>query len=189
MSVGKGVQWGVSLILMTAAGCRSATQVVRVPRVDLERGGNQGFLMGTPPPSEPQKTTREMVETTVEVPSWYKPTQGRVGIGPTGQVELGEVAPPEVDLSEEGRLEMTPVPSESDMASSQTYVTKPGDTLWSIAAQSSVFGDATKWRRLYEANRDILKSPDQLRAGMTLRIPRASQETQQTTEPAGTWTK
>ena len=49
---------------------------------------------------------------------------------------------------------------------------KEGDTLWSIAANPQVYGDATKWRRLAEANRDVLKSPDRLRAGLSLRIPR-----------------
>ena len=89
--------------LMTAAvagcllaGCRTATHVVEEPRVDLElaEGSNRGYLVGTPPEtSAPGKTTRQIVETEVEVPPTTRKGQP--------QSSLGEVAPPEVDMSEE----------------------------------------------------------------------------------------
>ena len=67
-----------------------------------------------------------------------------------------------------------------------TYVVKKGDSLWSIAAKPEVYGTATKWRRLYDANRDLLKSPERLRPGMTLKIPRSEGEE---SEDVGTYTK
>ena len=144
-------------------GCRTATRTVEMPRVDLDvSGGNRGYLVGTPSPSSgPAKTTREMVETEIELPS-----TSRAKPGAGGPVGLGEIAPPEVDLAEETAAGVEP--SQTD----DTYIVKEGDTLWSIAANPQVYGDATKWRRLAEANRDVLKSPDRLRAGLSLRIPR-----------------
>ena len=65
----------------------------------------------------------------------------------------------------------SPVPSVTG-ASSPTpdYVVQPGDTLRSIAQQ--VYGDASQWPRIYDANRDIIGSnPDNLTAEMRLRIP------------------
>ena len=59
-------------------------------------------------------------------------------------------------------------------ASGPVYIVQSGDTLWSIAANPHVFGDATKWRKLFSANQDIMKSPDAIRAGMTLRVPRGA---------------
>ena len=54
---------------------------------------------------------------------------------------------------------------------------KKGGSLWSIAAKPEVYGKATRGRRLFDANRDVLKSPDRLRPGMTLKIPRGQGET------------
>lgn len=163
------------------SSCRSATQVIEVPRVDLElSGGNRGYLVGSPPPvSTSPKTTRQMVETEIEIPSFYQPAPGTAR-----PVSLGEVAPPEVDLGEGELMPEGGLPQTYD-----TYLVKKGDTLWSIAADSAVFGDATKWRRLYEANRDVLKSPDQIRPGMTLRIPRGGPAGQEPSQEAATFTK
>ena len=180
------MQWcrvfGVSVLTVVAAGCRTATRIVEEPRVDLHmaESGNRGYLIGTPPPaSEPWKTTRKMVETEIEVPG-LPGSAGQVSRPPVG---LRDVAPPEVDFSESGAV------SEEELGQTfDTYVVKKGDTLWSIAADPSAFGDATKWRKLYAANRDVLKSPDRLRAGMTLRVPRggAAPAPSATQEPTGT---
>ena len=71
-------------------GCRAAAQVVEVPRVDLGlAGGNRGYLVGTPPAAADLKTTRQMVEATVEVPSLYKAKRSGA------PVSLEGIAPPE----------------------------------------------------------------------------------------------
>jgi len=36
---------------------------------------------------------------------------------------------------------------------------------------SRQYGDAQKWRRIYEANRDLIKDPDLIYPGQQLRIP------------------
>ena len=50
-----------------------------------------------------------------------------------------------------------------------TYVVVKGDSLSRIA--SGQYGDAQKWRRIYEANRDLIKDPDLIYPGQQLRIP------------------
>jgi nucleoid-associated protein YgaU len=50
------------------------------------------------------------------------------------------------------------------------YRVENGDMLGKIAKK--VYGSASKWRVIYEANRDVLASPDSLEVGMALRIPR-----------------
>lgn len=50
-----------------------------------------------------------------------------------------------------------------------TYVVQSGDMLSKIAQKT--YGSAGKWRRIYDANRDVLASPDALKVGMRLRIP------------------
>jgi nucleoid-associated protein YgaU len=54
---------------------------------------------------------------------------------------------------------------------SQTYVIRRGDTLSRIAARH--YGDAALYRAIYEHNRGVLRSPDALRPGQTLRLPPA----------------
>ena len=63
-----------AMVIMLVGGCRTATRVVEEPRVDLDlpAGGNRGFLVGAPPAAVGRKTTRQMVETEIEVPPIVK---------------------------------------------------------------------------------------------------------------------
>jgi len=56
-------------------------------------------------------------------------------------------------------------------STSGTYVVVKGDSLSKIAKRE--YGDAAKWRRIYEANQDIIKDPDLIYPGQTLKIPGA----------------
>lgn len=51
----------------------------------------------------------------------------------------------------------------------RTHVTQAGDTLSSIAAH--YLGSGARFREIYEANRNVLRSPDDLPDGVTLVIP------------------
>ena len=50
-----------------------------------------------------------------------------------------------------------------------THTVVKGETLWDISGD--VYGDPTKWKLIYNANRDILDSPDALKPGQELIIP------------------
>ena len=60
----------------------------------------------------------------------------------------------------------TSLQSSSD--ASCMYTVKPGDTLSSIAAD--VLGDGTKWRDIYDGNKDLIKDPNKIYAGQMLTI-------------------
>lgn len=51
-----------------------------------------------------------------------------------------------------------------------TYLVKTGDTLSSISRK--VYGTPNKWREIYGANRDRMATPESLKPGQVLRIPR-----------------
>jgi nucleoid-associated protein YgaU len=59
--------------------------------------------------------------------------------------------------------------SSSTAAPEKTYEVVSGDTLSKIAKRE--YGDAGEWKRIFEANRDILKDPDKIFPGQKLRIP------------------
>jgi len=52
------------------------------------------------------------------------------------------------------------------------YVVKQGDTLPKIAARPEIYGDAEKWPRLYEANRDIIGKDRKVKMGQVLVVPK-----------------
>ena len=54
-------------------------------------------------------------------------------------------------------------------AAGKTYTVKAGDTLSKIAKDS--LGDGNAYMRIFEANRDQLKDPDQIKPGQVLKIP------------------
>jgi len=76
-------------------------------------------------------------------------------------------APPSPSPSGLPRSSATPATAQN----SEEYTVEAGDTLRSIAQQ--VYGDASQWPRIYDANRETIgPDPDTLNAGTRLRIPR-----------------
>lgn len=59
---------------------------------------------------------------------------------------------------------------------SRTHVIKSGDTLSGLA--SRYLGSSARYRELYEANRDVLRSPDDLPDGVTIKIPESGSRKQ-----------
>ena len=57
----------------------------------------------------------------------------------------------------------------SSSTATKIHEVKPGDTLSKIAKQE--YGDASKWTEIFEANKDILKDPNQIFPGQKLKIP------------------
>ena len=62
-----------------------------------------------------------------------------------------------------------PRPAEVVAPAGRTYTVKAGDSLSKIAKHE--YGDATEWKRIYEANRDQIKNPDRIHPGQTLKLP------------------
>lgn len=63
---------------------------------------------------------------------------------------------------------VVPVAAESAQLG-RVYTVQVGDSLMKIARD--VYGDANRWTVIFNANRDVLERPNQLRVGQVLRIP------------------
>jgi nucleoid-associated protein YgaU len=50
----------------------------------------------------------------------------------------------------------------------RTYTVKSGDTLSKIA--KDVYGDASQWKKIQAANADLIRDPDKIQAGWTLKL-------------------
>jgi nucleoid-associated protein YgaU len=79
----------------------------------------------------------------------------------------GGAAPKKADFSnvETGVSSTAP---ETGVAA-RTHTVAPGDTLSKIAKHH--YGDAGKWKAIFEANRDKIKNPDLIHPGQVLDIP------------------
>lgn len=57
----------------------------------------------------------------------------------------------------------------SSSTAAKIYEVVAGDSLSKIARRE--YGNASEWKRIYEANREILKDPDKIFPGQKLNIP------------------
>jgi tetratricopeptide (TPR) repeat protein len=62
-----------------------------------------------------------------------------------------------------------PAPAAAPTTGARRHTIQPGDTLSKIALK--YYGNRAKWRDIYAANRDVMKSESDLKAGMQLKIP------------------
>lgn len=181
--------WGAicASLWVALSGCsRITTQVVEKPRVDQAlEGGNRGYLAGSASAVGPRRQTRQMVETHIELPtpSEMTPWKIRKESPPAPEpVATSSISPmmleePSAPVSwEEPSMEMESAPALLERAPSTTYKVKGGDTLEKIA--SKVYGDSSQWRRIYNANRDRLASPNRIYPGQTLTVPVAEDQPQ-----------
>lgn len=171
------------------AGCaRITTQVVEKPRVDQELEGNRGYLVGSGPAPAQRKTTRRMLQTDVEMPTWEELHPWKKPAKPQAQTPAPAAAPgyPVWDeetarpdtrawqppaVVEEPEEPVLPALPSQPLA---TYTVEKGDTLEKISQK--FYGTTRKWRRIYEANREVLRSPDRVYPGQKLTIPSLGEE-------------
>jgi len=87
--------------------------------------------------------------------------------GVSGKVDSTAQQVPKADFSGVSAK----VDSTAEITSAQTYTIQKGDTLSRIAQQH--YGKANDWRRIFEANRDVIKDPDKIFPGQVIQLPPA----------------
>jgi len=95
------------------------------------------------------------------------------------------------EIASDPESELPEVPSKASRPPSQTelphqrrqlppsirsYSVKQGDTLYAIAKET--YGDGRYWRAIYDANREIISDPGELRATWKLELPPADEVVQ-----------
>lgn len=159
----------VLFIFSFLAGCTAVrTYTEDKDRVDQNlSAGNQGYLMGTPKemPGE-RKLKRKTYVTEIELgfpanakKKAVKTSQGAMKVE-TAQEPAGEPV-----------MEQAPAAQKTGSVSTKVtrYVVQPNETLQKISQK--VYGSSKKWKKIFDANSDKLKSPDRIYAGQELKIP------------------
>lgn len=122
------------------------------------------MLFGSPA-AEPPVATDDVVELATEVPT----VASTETLPTTVAVGSPEPAAPEVVPA----AEPAPVPVEAAPAApvgSVVHTVKKGETLGHIARE--YYGKSSQWKRILDANRDVLPSASKLQPGMKLKVPR-----------------
>ncbi|MFC1624100.1 LysM peptidoglycan-binding domain-containing protein [Candidatus Omnitrophota bacterium] len=182
----------VTLFLLP--GCLVRTTSYEVDRVDQEIKGNRGMLKGEAPPLPEikKKKTRKIYEVEVELVSSMDAKEVKkedvkkikaqkplhTPPGNKGYIERKAVSKKEQEVStlklsrkpqvvyqKPAALEEKDKKEERD----KIYIVEEGDTIQKISKK--MYGTTKKWEKIYEANRNILKSPDLIRPGQKLVIP------------------
>ena len=81
----------------------------------------------------------------------------------------GDKPKPDFSNVQSGASSTAPPPSAPKAAEPRTYTVVAGDNLSKIAKR--FYGDANKWKQIFEANKDTIQNPDLIRVGQVLRIP------------------
>jgi len=195
----------VIVLVVFTSGCLR-TYSFKKERVDQEIAGNRGTIMGDAPPAQAKETPtdRTIIGVDVELPfftGFKKKQSAREAREVTTDKELwgnrgymsGETAPSQtaypysaervekVKVVEE-RVEEKPsffeqFKMEKKKPDFTEYKVRKGDTLSTIAARSDIYGDAGKWKKIYEANKETIKNPSRVYPGQVLRIPMLEEET------------
>jgi len=78
-------------------------------------------------------------------------------------------ATPAVASKSDGLHAAPAAPVASGAKGARTHVVADGESLWKIAKQE--LGSGARWNEIYEANRDVLPTPESVHTGQKLRIP------------------
>jgi LysM repeat protein len=157
--------------LLLLSGCTVRTYQLTRDRVDQNvSAGNRGYIMGGPKEGavENKKTTRtvQIVEVELTSPIKFDTKAKKAAPAPVKYVEERDV---EITgnrgyISSSDILEIDEKP-----ATYKEYKVEKNDTLQKISQK--FYGTTKKWNRIFEANKDRLKSANKLYPGQTIRIP------------------
>lgn len=173
-------------------GCLIRTYTVVKDRPDQEISGNQGFLSGQAPSNyqQPKKFTQRRhkyfeveLESPLKIERLKEPpgstdkdsaatqevSQDMVQEEPSSEGFQPKTRTTIMDISQDETLPVAQAPK-SNLP--DTYKVKEGDTLQKISARPEIYGTHKQWVRIYKANKEKLKTPDRIKPGQELIIPR-----------------
>lgn len=158
------------LFLSGCAGVGIRTYSVEQPRVDTEVTGNQGYLLGKPP--APPRESRLGPTRRISVVELEYGTGKSVSV-PTFRPDTD---PEDIYIEEFSAEDFAALTAKVEAPvrpphkyEYQRYVVQEDDTLQKISL--NFYGTTRRWMLLYEENKDVLKSPDEIYPGIEIKVP------------------
>jgi len=178
-------------LMISIYGCATSDVQVRgyiedKKRVDQNMHGNAGYLMGTPKANEPTKSTRKMFVIEVarkeEIPTGVKAKEREYqkSISPDllkEPVRRAQKTPPsrepDIQLPSFDDVENMKMEEKNEKSFNPTsvveYTVEKNDTLQKISKK--FYDSFSKWPRIYELNKDVIKTPDRIQPGIVIKVP------------------
>jgi LysM repeat protein len=132
-----------------------------------ETWGNRGYLKGDSSKSEAPE------EKEIETPKRKtRPVRQKPAVAepPRKTEKIEAFEPAEEPAEKEPAVTVPPAPAEEKKSAEPvTYRVKRGDSLWKLARK--FYGDPNLWKKIYDANKDVIKNPNRIYPGQTLKIP------------------
>lgn len=164
---------GSLFIVSLLSGCVVRTYKMTKDRIDQDlSAGNRGYLKGQMPAGEEKerKATRttQVVEIELRSPVRFEKMQEK---GSQPQTAKPKAAEKEEAEGNKGYITSNAASgiTEPEAQSFEKYTVQKNDTLQKISQK--FYGTSKKWPKIYEANKDVLKGPDKVYPGQSLRIP------------------
>lgn len=194
----KLIAYGLPLVALILSGCVTRVTPYEADRVDQELKGNRGVVRGKAAdlPETERAKTKTIYNIEVELSSRELDKRKRAAEkkGNKGYVTGRKVSGIEPQPVSAAALQpvkpfaspqvvyQTPTDSGSKYkkeagagelsgtgTAQKTYVVQKGDTLQKISEK--MYGTTKKWKKIFEANKNVLKNPDRIKAGQKLIIP------------------
>lgn len=148
------------------------------PRTELELLVVESLQLGLSDAAIDRRVNEAALAGELTVPEILVTSQGRVDtsvlledIVTTARIAAGGAKPavPEVPVGEGTGVEVRVVQRATETQQYRFYTVASGDSLGRISAK--FYGDVKKYTVIFEANRNLLSSPDQIKVGQRLTIP------------------
>ena len=156
----------LAVMMTVVAGCSVTTKMITRDRVDQDltsTAGNQGYLQGTAPAVGERKSTKTYIEVQVEAQAIDKEDRtARKAVEPAAPTTNFEASTANQRVSPETQL----IETKEEFAD---YKVQKGETLQKISLK--LYGTTKKWKKLFNLNKEMLKSPDKIRPGMVIKVP------------------
>ncbi len=152
-------------LLIAVAGC--APRLAETPLGTEEKRWEDYIKKSYPAWKRPQTIPPEKIKGTIESPA--------TDVIPAELDALPEVKKEEVVIKDvvvedkKGKVLSDKVTAVDEKEDFKAYVVQKNDTLWSISQK--LYKDGRKWKKIRDANADLLKDSNRVFPGMTLRVP------------------
>jgi LysM repeat protein len=161
--------------ILILSGCVVRTYSVTKDRIDQDlSAGNRGYLQGQaskPLEEKERKSTRTIQAVEVEL---HSPIKFETMPKTKSAEKPVEQATEDKELwGNQGFITQSSAPEAQEAPAAavnmEKYTVAKGDTLQKISKK--FYGKTNKWTRIYEANKDKLKSPNKIYPGQVIGIP------------------